>query len=217
MEARSNAIRLRIQNMNPSLFTVNTNLNVVSEKKLDDKGDLRFIFLTRESKNDHLCFSTALKNSGSKIINQIWFSTFVGISRTNFAPGLDDQDKFYIKSFLGQYLSGYTKESVKLPPETILEILYFEIPKEKLSEAGSLEFYYGCESVKKFSFSASWEKGEISQHLKEITTQNFINFLKYKNQKNLSQKIGIIVFWIYKRAKKLARNVKTFFVREKNF
>lgn len=203
--------------MNPSIFTVNTSLNISSEKKLYQKGDLRSVFFIRESKNDHLCFSVALKNSGQTIINQIWFSTFVGIRKTNFAPGWDDQDKFYIKSFLGQHLSGYTKESFKLPPETILEILYFEIPKDRLSEAGSLEFYYGCESVKKFSFSASWEKDEIVRYLKEINTQNFINFLKYKNQKHLFQKIGILLMRIYKWLKKSAKSFKTFFVREKNF
>ena len=203
--------------MSPALFAVNANLNITSEKKLNQKGDLRSTFLIRQSKNNHLCFSVALKNSGNIIINQIWFSTFVGIGKTNFAPGWDDQDKFYIKTFLGQYLSGYTKESVKLPPETILEILYFEIPKDKLSEAGSLEFYYGCKSVKKFSFSASWEKGEINSNLAVIDTQNFINFLKYKNQKNLFQKIGILFTRTYKWSKKLGRSFRGFFLREKNF
>lgn len=203
--------------MNPSLFTVNTNLNISSEKKLDQKGDLRSVFLIRESKNDHLCFSVALKNSGDKIINQVWFTTFAGIGKTGVAPGWDDQDKFYFRSFLGQYLTGYTKESVKLPPEAILEILYFEIPKDKLHEAGSLEFYYGCESVKKFSFSAVWDKGEINKHLTEINTQNFINFLKYKNQKHLFQKISILLGWVYKRIRKAVKNFKMFFVRERNF
>lgn len=203
--------------MNPSLFTVNTNLNITSEKQLNQKGDLRSIFLIRKSKNDHLCFSVALKNSGHTIINQVWFSTFVGIGNVGVAHGLDEQDKFYIKTFLGQYLSGYTKESVKLPPETLFEILYFEIPKDKLSEAGSLEFYYGCESVKKFSFSASWEKGEINSNLSEVDTQNFINFLKYKNQKNLFQKIDILFTRTYKWSKKLGKSFRGFFIREKNF
>mgnify|MGYP001571780135 CR=1 FL=1 len=203
--------------MTPSLFAVNTNLNINSEKKLSQKSDLRSLFLIRESKNDHLCFFVALKNSGDKIINQIWFTALVGIGKTGVAPGWDDQDNFYFRTFLGQYLTGYTKESVKLPPEAILEILYFEIPKDKLSEAGSLEFYYGCESVKKFSFAATWEKGEISKHLAEVNTQNFINFLKFKNQKHLFQKISILSVRIYKCLKKIAKGAKKIFVREKNF
>ena len=203
--------------MNPSIFTVNTSLNITSEKKPNEKGDLRSVFFIRNSKNEDLCFSVALKNSGHKIINQIWFSVFIGIRNTKFAPGRDDQDKFYTKSFLGQYLSGYTKETVKLPPETILEILYFEIPKDKLFEEGSLEFYYGCESVKKISFEASWEKGEINKNVKEINTQNFINFLKYKNHKNIFQQIGMLIVKTYKNLKKLVKKFRNFIIKERNF
>ncbi len=206
--------------MNPSIFTVNTNLNITSEKNPEQKGDLRALFLIREPKsnnNNNLCFSIALKNSGPTIINQIWFSAFVGIGNTSFAPGWDDQDKFYVKSFLGNYLSGYTKELVKLPPETILEILYFEIPKDKLSEEGSLEFYYGCESVKKVSFSASWTKEEIQNKLKEAKAQNFINFLKYKNHQTIFERIEVFLKRCYKNLIKLAKNSKNFFIKEINF
>lgn len=203
--------------MNPSIFTVNTNLNITSEKSTEQRGDLRYLFLIRESKNDDLCFSVVLKNSGHAIINQVWFSTFIGIGNTKFAPGWDDQDKFHIKSFLGQYLSGYTKESFKFPPETILEILYFEIPKNKLAEDGSLEFFYGCESIKKISFSASWTKNEIKNKLKEINTQNFINFVKYKNQKTCFKKISLFVGRVYKSSKRLIKNFKNCLVKEVNF
>ncbi len=104
-----------------------------------------------------------------------------------------------------------------MPPETILEILYFEIPKDKLSEEGSLEFYYGCESVKKVSFSASWTKEEIQNKLKEAKAQNFINFLKYKNHQTIFERIEVFLKRCYKNLIKLAKNSKNFFIKEINF
>ncbi len=202
--------------MNPSIFTVNNNLNITSEKNPEKKGDLRYIFLIRKSENENnICFSIVLKNSSKSIINNVWFSAFVGISSTKFAPGLDDQDSFYIKSFLGSHLSGYTKESFKLPPETILEILYFDIPKEKLSDEGSLEFYYGYESVKTVSFAASWDKGELRDKIKgtNIDTQTFINFLKYKNHKTCFERMDLVFRKLCKFSKKTAIIIKSWFYK----
>lgn len=208
--------------MTPTLFTVNNNLNVnQTSKNSEPKGDLRYVFMIRESDDlNRVVFSVLLKNSHHSIINNIWFSAFIGIGGTKFAPGLDEQTSFHVKeSNLGgaHYLSGYTKEEVKFPPETTLEILYFDIPKEKLSNAGSLEFCFGCESVKKISFVASWEDGEVGRLLREINTKNFLSFLKYKNHKTLSDRILIFAKSIYNIFKQFIKDIKGLFVREKSF
>src|SRR3989344_6786618 len=117
--------------MNPSIFTVNNSLNISSKKEPETKSDLRYFFMIRESNDpNRIVFSVMLKNNHSSIINRIWFSAFIGIGGAKFAPGLDEQTSFNIKnSNLGgaQYLSGYTKDEIKLPPETPMEILYFDI------------------------------------------------------------------------------------------
>ena len=77
--------------MNPSILTVNNNLNITPEKNSEQTGDLRYLFLIRKPDNsNNICFSVVLKNSGNSIINKVWFSAFIGIGRTNFAPGLDE-------------------------------------------------------------------------------------------------------------------------------
>lgn len=207
--------------MNPSILTVNNSLNITPEKSSEQTGDLRYLFLIRESDNpDKICFSVLLKNNEKSIINKIWFSAFIGIAKTNFAPGLDEQDSFYIKSSNlggGSYLSGYTKESFKLPPETTLEILYFEIPKDKLFDEGSLEFYFGCESVKKISFTASWKKGEVKDTLKKINAQNFLNFLKYKNHKTCFEGARLFIKKSFKKLKSFFKKAKNWFAKDTNF
>ena len=208
--------------MNPSIFTVNANLNVGEDRrKSESKGDLRYFFVIREQSDPNkIVFSVVLKNNHHSIINRVWFSAFIGIASTKFAPGWDEQTNFHVKNSNlggGSYLSGYTKDEVKFVPESIMEILYFDIPKEKLSAAGSLEFCFGCESVKKISFAASWEEGEIGRYLKEINSNNFINFLKYKNHKTLWSRIAIFAKSVYKFSKRELKSIKGFFVREKNF
>lgn len=208
--------------MNPSIFTVNNNLNLGQDsKKTEPKGDLRYFFVIREqSDSNNIIFSVVLKNNHHSIINKVWFSAFIGIASTKFAPSFDEQANFQVKNSNlggGSYLSGYTKEEVKFVPESIMEILYFDIPKEKLSAAGSLEFCFGCESVKKISFAASWDEGEIGQYLKEITSENFINFLKYKNHKTIWRKIAIFAKSVYKFSKRILKSTKGLFVSEKNF
>jgi hypothetical protein len=208
--------------MTPSIFTVNNSLNVNSKKDTEIKSDLRYFFVIRNQDNsDNISFSVLLKNNHHSIINKVWFSAFIGIGGTKFAAGLDEQASFHIKNTnLGgaHYLSGYTKEEIKFPPETTLEILYFDIPKNKLSSAGSLEFCFGCESVKKISFAASWEDGEVGRLLNdEISSQNFLNFLKYKNQKTYFERMGLSVKRFYKKLKHLLRNIKGGFVKETNF
>lgn len=207
--------------MNPTLFTVNNNLNVNKEKEKETKSDLRYFFVIRNPDNkDKICFSVLLKNNQKTLINTIWFSAFVGIAKTNFAPGLDEQSSFYIKSSNlggGSYLYGYTKEYFKLPPETTLEILYFEIPKEKLENNGSLEFYFGSESIKKISFTAFWEKGEIKDKLKEINSENFLNFLVYKNKKTVFENIWLFIKRSFKSLKSFLKRFKNWFVKDVNF
>lgn len=207
--------------MNPSIFTVNNNLNISSKKEPEIKSDLRYIFVIRKPEvGDNICFSVLLKNNHHSIINRVWFSAFIGIGGTKFAPGLDEQTSFHIKnSNLGgaHYLSGYTKEEVKFPPETTLEILYFDIPKEKLSSTGSLEFYFGCESVKKVSFTASWDDGEVGRLVKEINSQNFINFLKYKNHKTFFESMQLFLVRSLKNLKKYFKKAKNWFVKDANF
>jgi len=207
--------------MNPSILTVNNNLNITPEKNSEQTGDLRYLFLIRKSDNPNsICFSVVLKNSGNSIINKIWFSAFIGIAKTNFAPGLDEQDSFHIKNSNlggGSYLSGYTKDFFKLPPETILEILYFEIPKDKLVNEGSLEFYFGCESVKKISFTASWKKNEVKDALKEIDVQNFLNFLKHKNNKTCFENILLFIKKFIKKLRSFFKKSKNWFVKDTNF
>lgn len=208
--------------MNPSIFTVNTNVNLGQDsKKSESKGDLRYFFVIREQSDPNkIVFSVVLKNNHHSIINKVWFSAFIGIASTKFAPSWDEQANFHVKNSNlegGSYLSGYTKDEVKFVPESIMEILYFDIPKEKLSAAGSLEFCFGCESVKKISFAASWDEGEIGRCLPEINSKNFINFLKYKNHKTIWCKISIFAKSIYKFSKRALKSIKGFFVREKNF
>lgn len=207
--------------MNPTLFTVNNNLNVNKEKEKETKSDLRYFFVIRNPNDqDKICFSVLLKNNQKTLINTIWFSAFVGIAKTNFAPGLDEQSSFYIKSSNlggGSYLYGYTREYFKLPPETTLEILYFEIPKEKLEDNGSLEFYFGSESIKKISFTASWEKGEVKDKLREISSENFLNFLVYKNKKTIFESIWLLVKKILKNLKSFFKKTKNCFVKDSNF
>ena len=207
--------------MNPSIFAVNNDINLSSKKEPDVKSDLRYFFVIRNPDNsDKICFSVLLKNNEKSIINKVWFSAFIGIAKTNFAPGLDEQDSFYIKSSNlggGSYLSGYTKESFKLPPETTLEILYFEIPKDKLFNEGSLEFYFGCESVKKISFTASWKKDEVKDALKEINAQNFLNFLKYKNHKTCFESIWLFMKKSFKKLKSFFKKAKNWFIKDTNF
>lgn len=207
--------------MNPSIFTVNNNLNVNSKKEPEIKSDLRYFFEIRNSNNpDKICFSVLLKNNENLIINRIWFSVFIGIAKTNFAPGLNEQNSFYIKSSNlagGSYLSGYTKEFFKLPPETTLEILYFEIPKDKLFNEGSLEFYFGCESVKKISFIASWKKGEVKDTLKEINPENFLNFLKCKNHRTCFESISLFMKKSLKKLKSFFKKAKNWFVKDCRF
>jgi len=207
--------------MNPTLFTVNNNLNVSKEKESEIKKDLRYFFVIRNPNDpDKICFSVLLKNNEKTIINTIWFSAFVGIAKTNFAPGLDEQSSFYIKNSNlggGSYLYGYTKEYFKLPPETTLEILYFEIPKEKLANEGSLEFYFGSESIKKISFTASWNNGEVKDMLKEINSQNFLNFLVYKNKKTVFQSVRSSIKRSLKDLKSFVKKVKNWFIKDTNF
>lgn len=207
--------------MNPSIFTVNNNLNISSKKEPETKSDLRYFFMIRETNDSsRIVFSVMLKNNHSSVINRIWFSAFIGIGGTKFAPGLDEQTSFHIKnSSLGgaQYLSGYTKDEIKLPPETPMEILYFDIPKDKLSDEGSLEFYFGCESVKKISFTASWKKDEIKNKLKEINAENFLNFLKNKNSKTIFQSTWLFFKKSFKNLKRFFKKVKNWFVKDINF
>jgi len=205
--------------MNPTLFTINNNLNVNKEKEL--RSGLGCFFVIRNpGYKDKICFSVLLKNNQKTIINTVWFSAFIGIAKTNFAPGLDEQSGFYTKSSnwgSGSYLYGYSKEYFKLPPETTLEILYFEIPKEKLENSGSLEFYFGSESIKKISFIASWEKGEIKDKLKEINSENFLNFLLYKNKKTIFKNIWLLIKRSYKGLKSFLKRFKNSFVKDVNF
>lgn len=207
--------------MNPALFTVNNNLNINKEKQPEIKHDLRYFFVIRNpDDNDKICFSILLKNNQKTLINTIWFSAFIGIAKTNFAPGLDEQSSFYIKSSNlggGSYLYGYTKEYFKLPPETTLEILYFEIPKEKLETNGSLEFYFGSESIKKISFTASWETGEVKDKLKEINSENFLIFLVYKNKKTIFESTWLFIKKIFKSFKSFFKKAKNWFVKDSNF
>ncbi len=207
--------------MNPTLFTVNNNLNINKEKQTEIKNDLRYFFVIRNPNDtDKICFSVLLKNNEKTIINTVWFSAFIGISKTNFAPGLDEQSSFYIKSSNlggGSYLDGYTKEHFKLPPETTLEILYFEIPKDKLENSGSLEFYFGSESIKKISFTAFWEKGEIKDKLKVINSENFLNFLVYKNKKTIFESIWLLIKRSFKNLKSFFKKVKNWFIKDANF
>lgn len=207
--------------MNPSIFTVNNNLNVNSKKEPETKGNLKYFFMIRETNDSsRIVFSVMLKNNHSSIINRIWFSAFIGIGSTKFAPGLDEQTSFYIKNSNlcgAQYLSGYTKDEIKLPPETPMEILYFDVPKDKLSDEGSLEFYFGCESVKKISFTASWKKDEIKDKLKEINAENFLNFLKYKNNKTVFESIRLFIKRSIKNFKSFLKKIKNWFVKDINF
>lgn len=207
--------------MNPTLFTVNNNLNVNKDKEKEIKSDLRYFFVIRNPNDkDKICFSVLLKNNQKTLINTIWFSAFIGIVKTNFAPGLDEQSSFYIKSSNlggGSYLYGYTKEYFKLPPETTLEILYFEIPKDKLGNSGSLEFYFGSESIKKISFTASWEKGEIKDKLKEINSDNFLKFLVYKNKKTVFESVWLFIIRSFKNLKSFFKKIQNWFVKDINF
>lgn len=207
--------------MNPSLFSVNNDININSKKEIKMGNDLKYFFVIRKnSDSSKIYFSILLRNSGKKIINTIWFSAFIGIAKTNFAPGLDESTSFYIKNSNlggGSYLYGYTKEYFKLPPETTLEILYFEIPKEKLVNEGSLEFYFGSESIKKISFIASWEKDEIKDKLKEINPENFLNFLVYKNKKTIFESIWLFIKKSFKNLKSFFKKVKNCFVKDINF
>src|SRR3989344_7232551 len=206
--------------MNPSIVTVNNNLNINRKEKTEIESDLRYFFMIRESNDpNRIVFSVMLKNNHHSIINRIWFSAFIGIGGTKFASGLDEQASFHIKnSNLGgaQYLSGYTKDEIKLPPETPMEILYFDIPKDKLSNEGSLEFYFGCESVKKISFIAFWGKDEIKDKLKEINVENFLNFLKYKNHKTCFESIRLFVKRSFKNLKRFLKRAKNWFVKDAN-
>jgi len=207
--------------MNPALFTVNNNLNLNKEKQTEIESDLRYFFVIRNpDDNDKICFSVLLKNNQETLINTIWFSAFIGIAETNFAPGLDEQSSFYIKSFNlddGSYLYGYTKEHIKLPPETTLEILYFEIPKNKLGNSGSLEFYFGSESIKKISFTASWGKDETKDKLKEINSDNFLNFLIYKNKKTVFESVWLFIIRSFKNLKRFFKKIKNWFIKDINF
>lgn len=207
--------------MDMSLFTVNNSLNIASKNEQEAKGHLVYFFVIQDSSDPNkICFSVLLKNNEKSIINKVWFSAFIGIAKTNFAAGLDEQDSFHTKNSNlggGSYLSGYTKEHIKLPPETTLEILYFEIPKDKLSDEGGLEFYFGCESVKKISFAAHWEKGEIKDRLKEINTENFLNFLKYKNHKTCFEAIWSFTKKELKKIKSFLKKTKNYFVKDTNF
>ena len=207
--------------MNPTLFTVNNNLNVDTEKEKGLESDLKYFFVIRNPDDkDKICFSVLLRNNQKTLINTVWFSAFVGIAETNFAPGLDEQSIFYIRSSNlcgGSYLHGYTKEYFKLPPETTLEILYFEIPKEKLEDNGSLEFYFGSESIKKICFTNSWEKGEIKNILKEINSKNFLNFLVYKNNKTVFENIWLFIKRSFKGLKSFLKRFKNRFVKDVNF
>ena len=207
--------------MNSTLFTVNNTLNVNQAKETVAKDDLIYFFIDQKSSDsEKICFSVFLKNNSSSIINQIWFFAFIGIGGTGFAPGLSEQDSFYFKKLDlagALYLSGYTKESFKLPPETPLEIFYFEIPKDKLSNEGSLEFYFGSELIKKISFTASWEKGEIEEKLREVSPQNFINFLKYKNQKTYFESVVLFIKRSFKKLKSFFKRKKNRFKKDTNF
>lgn len=207
--------------MNPTLFTVNNSININKEKGTEIRNDLRYFFVIRKPDDpDKICFSVLLKNNEKTLINTIWFSAFIGIAKTNFAPGLDEQSSFYIKSSNlggGSYLYGYTKEYFKLPPETTLEILYFEIPKDKLSTEGSLEFYFGSESIKKISFTASWKEGEVKDKLKEVNSENFLKFLKYKNNKTVFESCWLFLKRSFKTLKSFLRKVKNWFVKDTNF
>lgn len=208
--------------MSPTLFTVNNNLNLGQDsKQSEEKGDLKHFFVIREQSDpNRIVFSVVLKNNHHSIINRVWFSAFIGIPSTKFAPSFDEQINFHTKTSSlgsGSHLSGYTKEEVKFVPESIMEILYFDIPKEKLSGAGALEYCFGCESVKKISFEASWDEGEIGRHLKEINSRNFINFLKYKNHKTIWRKVALFAKSVYKFLKRGFKATKGFFFREKEF
>jgi len=181
--------------MTPSLFTVSTNLNLDLKQENGNKKNLKYLFLLRkQTDGNKICFSVLLKNDGNSIINTIWFSAFIGVGKAKFTAGTTDQKSFYFKNFNleGSYLYGYTKEWFKLPPETTLEILYFEIQKDKLSDEGSIEFYFGSESIKKISFRASWGKDEINK-IKDITPEKFLNFLKYKNSKTCFEHIELFL------------------------
>jgi hypothetical protein len=207
--------------MTPNFFTVNNNLNINKENKNESTEDLKYFFVIRNTDNvENICFSVLLKNNNKTVINTVWFSAFIGIAKTNFAPGLDEQNSFYIKSSNlggGSYLYGYTKESFKLPPETTLEILYFEIPKNRLTGEGSLEFYFGSESIKKKTFAASWSNGEIKNKLKEINSENFLNFLVYKNKKTVFENISLFFKKAFKNLKTSLKKFKNWFIKDTNF
>lgn len=207
--------------MNPSLLTVNNDINLNSKKEPERGSDLRYLFDIRNlNDSNKICFAVLLRNNGNFIINKVWVAAFIGIAKTNFVMGSEEQDSFDIKSVNlgeGTYLSGYTKEYFKLPPETTLEILYFEIPKNELADEGSLEFYFGSESIKKKSFTASWKKGEVKNKLKEINTKNFLNFLKYKNSKTIFQSVWLLIKRSFKNLKSFLKKVKNWFIKDTNF
>lgn len=167
----------------------------------ENSGDLRYVFIGRSSDNqNNICFSIALFNAGSRLIDRVWFSTFIGIGQVRFGPGIDEQDCFTTKVFFDQqHMSGYTKENIKLPPETMLEILYFDIPKNKLDGAGAFEFYYGCECVKKISFTASWNEGEYKNPTDD-STEKFISFIKKKNS-HWKRKLSRVIKWLQTESK----------------
>ena len=98
-----------------------------------------------------------------------------------------------------------------------MEILYFEIPKDKLSTEGSLEFYFGSESIKKISFTASWKEGEVKDKLKEVNSENFLKFLKYKNNKTVFESCWLFLKRSFKTLKSFLRKVKNWFVKDTNF
>lgn len=199
--------------MDLKFLTVDNNINIGFSGDSEIKGDLKYFFMIRPSKgSERICFSVFLMNHGNSIINRIWFSSFVGIGGITFAPGLDNQDAFSIKQFnlKGSYLSGYTKDFFKLSPGIPLEILYFDIPREKLLRDGSLEFCFGCECVKKISFIASWNKEEIeNKHIEN--TEKFLLFLKHKNRKIFWKDFILVKNYILKYLKRFFMNIINYF------
>ncbi len=156
--------------------------NNLSFTKAENEGKFVYFFSTQTKEDeDKIIFYVWLKNSGDYLINKVWFYTYVNIlGQVTCTPVKSQQDTFSLVTFFENHLSGYSKDGYKLPPDTLLDILYFEIEKKKVDEGGHLEFSYGSEHSKKYYFRAKWNKDEIS---KNVTSKDFLEHIKLKNKK----------------------------------
>lgn len=193
--------------MTPTIFTINNKIDLNFKKEEQQGSKLKYIFLAREYNQTYISFSVALKNDEDYSQNNLWFSCYVGIPETQFAPGLDDQDLLYFKTYQGSNLSGYTKKEYILVPGSILEILYFKIPINSLRKSGSLMFYFGGQNIRKRKFEASWGDNEFPKNF-PITTSQFLNFLNKKRKKRFKiiQKFFSSIFNFLKRLNNRFKN-----------